>query len=183
MSLMDAPVYDERGEKRRVALYASLGAAFVLVVVLFFLGFLLGHGWFFSNLPAEHKINKFFTALEAKDYPKAYALYVNDNDWQQHPSKFGYTLKQFTDDWTTDPRNFYPITSHHVDISKTDGSGFWGGGIIVAVRVNLQDGLPKAKLGEMHSTLPGHKLFMYVTRSDGTITWPAPHELQYASEY
>ncbi|MEO6923194.1 MAG: hypothetical protein ABI142_05160, partial [Bryocella sp.] len=76
-----------------------------------------------------------------------------------------------------------PITSHKIDISKTDGSGFWGSGIIVAVRVNLQDGIPKAKPGEMHSTLPGHKVFMYVNRSDGSMTWPAPHMLQYASEY
>jgi hypothetical protein len=55
-----------------------------------------------------------------------------------------------------------PITSHHVDISKTDGSGVFGSGIIVAVRVN----------GD-------HKLFMWYQRSDGTLTEPAPHILQY----
>ena len=55
-----------------------------------------------------------------------------------------------------------PITSHHVDISRTDGSGVFGTGIIVAVRVN----------GE-------HKVFMYVNKADGTMTWPAPHILEY----
>jgi hypothetical protein len=52
--------------------------------------------------------------------------------------------------------------SHHVDISKTDGSGMFGSGIIVAVRVN----------GDK-------KLFMWYQRSDGTLTEPAPHILQY----
>lgn len=184
MSLMDAPVYDERSEKRRVALYVSIGVGIALVIVLFFAGFLLGHGWLFTNLRAEHRVNTFFTALEAKDYPKAYGIYYNDADWQQHPQKYsGYPLPRFTEDWTSESPVKAPITSHHVDLSKTDGSGFWGTGIIVAVRVNLQDGMLPAKVGEMHSTLPGHKVFMYVDRSDGTMTWPAPHILQYASEY
>ena len=183
MSLMDAPAYDEHGEKRRIVLYASISATIALLIVLFFLGYLLGHGWFFSNLPAEHKVNKFFTALEQKDYSKAYGIYENDADWQQHPDKFKqYPLARFTEDWTTESPVNAPITSHHVDISKTDGSGFWGTGIIVATRVNLQDGIPKARLGEMHSTMPGHKIFLYVDRADGTLT-DAPHVLQYASEY
>ena len=52
--------------------------------------------------------------------------------------------------------------THHVDISKTDGKGVFGSGIIVAVRVN----------GD-------HKLFMWYERKDGTLTEPAPHILQY----
>jgi hypothetical protein len=52
--------------------------------------------------------------------------------------------------------------SHKVDISKTDGTGAFGTGIIVATRVN----------GD-------HKLFMWYQKSDGTLTYPAPHELEY----
>jgi hypothetical protein len=87
---------------------------------------------------------------------------MNDADWQQHPQKYDYTLKRFTEDWTTESPISVPITSHHVDISKTDGTGAFGTGIIVAVRVN----------GD-------HKLFMFYIRKDGTLTWPAPHELGY----
>ena len=54
------------------------------------------------------------------------------------------------------------MNSYHVDISKTDGSGRFGSGIIVAVKVN----------GDK-------KVFMYYVRKDGTLTWPAYHELQY----
>lgn len=116
----------------------------------------------FSNLPAEHKVSNFFNALEAKDYAKAYGIWWNDPEWQQHPQKYDYTLQRFTEDWTTDSPVNAPIVNHHVDISKTDGSGAFGSGIIVAVRVN----------GD-------HKVFMYYIRKDGTLAWPAPHILQY----
>ena len=158
MSLLDAPQYDPRKEKlKNVALIGSLSTV-VLLILLTLAGYMLGHGWFFTNLPAE-----FFTALEAKDYPKAYAIYTNDPDFAQHPDQHkDYTLQRFTEDWTTESPVGGPITAHHVDISKTDGSGTFGTGIIVAVRINQ-----------------GKKLFMWYQKSDGTLTEPAPHEIQY----
>ena len=178
MSLLDAPAYDPAPDRRkRNLLIGSLITIFVLAVLIVG-GYAMGHGWLFTNLPAEHRVNNFFNALEAKDYNKAFGIYNNDPDWQQHPQKYSYTLKSFVDDWTTDPRNFYPITSHHVDISKTDGSGMFGTGIIVAVRINLEKGI-ETPPGEEPNKRPGHKIFMYVTKSDGTMTWPAPHELGY----
>lgn len=119
-------------------------------------------GGSFRTCLAEHKVSNFFNALEAKDYAKAYGIWWNDPEWQQHPQKYDYTLQRFTEDWTTDSPVNAPIVNHHVDISKTDGSGAFGSGIIVAVRVN----------GD-------HKVFMYYIRKDGTLAWPAPHILQY----
>ena len=162
MSLMDAPEYDSRRDTRNRNLLISAGVFVVLIVVIGFGGYVLGHGWFFSNLPAEHRVNNFFNAREAKDYAKAYGIWYNDPDWQQHPQKYDYTLQRFTEDWTTESPVKAAIASHHVDISKTDGSGTFGSGIIVAVRVN----------GD-------HKVFMYYIRKDGTLAWPAPHILEY----
>jgi hypothetical protein len=163
MSLIDAPEYDERGERRKRTILISLGVAAVLLIILTLAGYVTGHGWLFSNLPAEHRVSSFFQALEARDYPKAFGIYNNDTDWQQHPQKYsGYPLNRFTEDWTTASPINSPITSHHVDISKTDGTGAFGTGIIVAVRVNGDN-----------------KVFMYVNRADGTMTWPAPHVLVY----
>jgi hypothetical protein len=173
MSLMDAPKYDERGERRKMTILISIGCAFLLLLVLTLAGYITGHGWLFSNLGAEHRVNEFFNALEAKDYQKAYSIYENG-----HPDP-GYPLNRFTEDWTTHSPINAPITSHHVDISKTDGSGLFGTGIIVAVRVNLQDGIVPAPAGEPPNKRPGHKIFMYVIRADGTMTWPAPHVLEY----
>ncbi len=162
MTLIDAPAYDPSRDRRNRNILIAVGVLILLAIVLALGGYVAGHGWFFTNLPAEHRVNDFFKALEAKDYAKAYGIYQNDPDWQQHPNKYSYSLKRFTEDWTTDSPVNAPITSHHVDISKTDGSGTFGTGIIVAVRVN----------GD-------HKVFMYVNKADGTMTWPAPHILEY----
>jgi hypothetical protein len=163
MTLLNAPEYDGSRETRNRNLLIGAGVLVLLVIVIGLGGFMAGHGWFFSNLPAEHKVGSFFTALEAKDYDKAFAIYTNDPDWQQHPDKHtDYPIKRFTEDWTTESPVHGPILSHHVDISKTDGTGTFGSGVIVAVRVN----------GD-------HKIFMWYQRSDGTLTEPAPHELEY----
>ena len=161
MSLMDAPKYDPASEKRKTGLIIGVIVLLLVSFVVGVGGYLLGHGWFYTNLKAEHRVDSFFTALEAKDYNKAYAIWFNDPDWQQHPQKYDYTLKRFTEDWTTEsPAG--PIREHHVDISKTDGTGTFGTGIIVAVRVN-----------------GGKKIFMWYEKKDGTLTYPAPHELEY----
>ena len=162
MTLLNAPEYDSRRDTRIRNLWIAAGVLVLLAIVIGVGGFVLGPGWFFSNLPAEHKVNTFFEAIEAKDYSKAYGIWWNDPEWQQHPQKYDYTLQRFTEDWTSASPVNGPILSHHVDISRTDGSGMFGSGIIVAVRVN----------GD-------HKVFMYVIRKDGTLAWPAPHILEY----
>ena len=127
--LMDAPAYDPARDDRRrniiigaILAIASAGRACAG-------WFVSGHGWLFTNLGYEHRVNNFFDALEAKDYAKAYGIYYNDPDWQQHPAKYsGYPLARFTEDWTTDSPVNAPITSHHVDKSVSAGSGYFGTG-------------------------------------------------------
>ena len=53
--LMDAPVYDEQRERRKTALLIAAGVLVVLLAILFVAGFIAGHGWFFSNLPANNR--------------------------------------------------------------------------------------------------------------------------------
>jgi hypothetical protein len=163
MSLMDAPAYDPTRDNRRRNVFIGIALTILLLGILSLAGYVLGHGWLFTNLGYEHRVDGFFNALQDKDYGKAYGIYYNDPEWAQHPEKYsGYPLARFTEDWTTESPVHAAITSHHVDISKTDGTGRFGTGVIVAVRVN-----------------GSHKVFMYVNRSDKTMTWPAPHELQY----
>jgi hypothetical protein len=156
-SLINAPAYDP---SRDNLIRRSLIAALVIVLLSAILcvgGYILGHGWFFSNLPAEHKVSKFLTALEAKDYQTAYNIYTNG-----HPDS-GYPIQRFTEDWTTYSPVKGPIVSHHIEISKTDGTGLFGTGIIVAAHINK---VPTCA-------------FIYVLRSDGTLTYPALHEIGY----
>jgi hypothetical protein len=157
MTLLNAPEYNERRETRKRNLLIGSGVLLVFLVVMTLLGYLLGHGWFFQNLPQEHKVSNFLADLEAKDYNKAYAIWMNDPQWQQHPQKYDYKLDRFTEDWTT-ASDWGPIRTHHVDISKRTGTG-----IIVAVTVN---GSPK-------------KMFMWYELSNGTLTFPAPFHLDY----
>ena len=167
MTLIDAPEFDSRRANRNRNVLIGLAALFVLLLVLTVLGYLLGHGWLFSNLPTEHRVNDFYKALEGKDYARAYGIYQNDADWQQHPQKFSsYPLDRFTEDWTNPQYSPAggPIVSHHVDVSRTDGTGTFGTGIIVGATLNGN---------------PEKRSFIYVTRSDGSFTYPAPHIIEY----
>lgn len=163
MSLMDAPTYDERSARRKQRALISVAVVVVLLIVLTVLGYILGHGWLFTNLPAEHRVNEFYTALQDKNYARAYGIYNNDPNWQQHQQKYAsYPLSRFTQDWTAYSPVNGPILSHHIDVSKTDGSGWLGSGIIVGATLN----------GDK-------KAFIYVDRADGTFEYPSPHVIEY----
>lgn len=164
MSLMDAPAYDEKKAKRTKYLFIAAGVLVALLIVTTLAGFISGHGWLFSNVYTEHRVNKFLTAIEQQDYATAYGIYQNDSDWQKHPEKYsGYSLQRFTEDWTKySPVG--PIHSHHVDKSVSDGSGSFGTTLLVASTINGD----KTK-----------RLFIAVQRSDGTFTYPAPHIFEY----
>lgn len=164
MTLLNAPAYNERHERLVQTLLIAGGSLFGLLLVLTFAGFLTGHGWLFMNLYTEHRVNRFLTDIEQKDFSGAYGIYMNDADWSSHPQKYSaYPLQRFTEDWTKySPVG--PIRSHHVDKSVSDGSGPIGTTLIVASTIN----------GEKD-----RRLFIAVQRSDGTLTYPSPHIFEY----
>ena len=103
MTLLNAPEFDERKENRRRNIWVGSGIFVAVMVVLTVAGFLLGHGWLFTNLPAEHRVNVFLTAVQAGEYPEAFGIFNNDPSWQQHPQKYAdYPLQRFTEDFTTE---------------------------------------------------------------------------------
>jgi len=124
MTLLNAPEYDEGKERRKHNIAAGSGIFFAVMVLLTVGGFLLGHGWLFTNLPAEHKMNVFLTAVQAEDYAKAYGIFYNDPNWQQHPDKYkDYPLQRFTEDFTTESEWKGPIKTFHVDFSRRNATG------------------------------------------------------------
>ncbi|MDP9037893.1 MAG: hypothetical protein M3O02_01305 [Acidobacteriota bacterium] len=154
MTLLNAPEFDQRKETRRRNALVGSGAFIALVVILALAGFMLGHGWMFMNLPVEHRVKVFFSALQSGDYPTAYGIWYNDPQWQQHPDKYkDYPIQRFTEDFTTESNWKGPITSYHVDFSKRDATG-----TVVA------------------STVNGRNLTLKVQRADNTITY-FPFEL------
>jgi hypothetical protein len=164
MTLMNAPEYDVRRANLIQNALIAVAAFFGLLLVATFAGFITGHGWLFSNVATEHRVNQFLTDIETKDFAGAYGIYVNDKNWQTHPDKYsGYPLKRFTEDWTT----YSPvgmIHSHHVDKSVSDGSGTFGTTLLVGSTIN----------GDASK-----RLFIAVQRSDGSFSYPAPHIFSY----
>jgi hypothetical protein len=122
MSLLNAPEYDEKRAKRRVALMVTG----VIVLVM-----LLAAAWFLRNWTYEHEVDKFFTQIEQKDYEGAFTIFTADPDWKAHPEKYKvYPFGQFTLDWGPSGE-WGAITSHHIDCAARTGSG-----VIVRVTVN-----------------------------------------------
>src|SRR4051794_17605331 len=94
MSLLDAKPEDPGIERRRTL----IGRIIVILVVLAILAPPLA--WWFRYWPEEHRVDKFLTAVEAKDYKTAFALWTADPLWEQHPEKYStYTFGQFQLDW------------------------------------------------------------------------------------
>src|SRR6266436_5750517 len=91
MTLMDAKEFDEAGARRKKV---RIG---VIVGALLVVGFL---AYQFRYWPEERLVNKFFTALERKDYATAYGLYMADAAWQQHTQRYLlYPYNEFYRDW------------------------------------------------------------------------------------
>jgi hypothetical protein len=155
MTLLNAPEFDERKETTRRNLLIGSGVAVLAIALIAFAGFALGHGWFFMNLPAERRVGVFLAAVQAQDYAKAYGIFYNDPDWQQHPDKYkDYPLKRFTEDFSTQSDWKGPVNSYHVDFSKRNETG-------TVVRATINGSIP---------------LTLNYQRSDGTLSF-FPYEL------
>jgi hypothetical protein len=114
MTLLDAPKYDLAAEHRRRNLWIGAAVGVVLLGITIF--------WFW-NWPAEHRVDRFFNAIEAKDMAKAYGIWNNDPDWQQHPQQYAtYNYGAFQVDWGRSS-DWGQITSHRIVMAKRTGSG------------------------------------------------------------
>ncbi len=122
MTLLDAPKYDARRARIRRNIIIAI------VVAIPFIAFFTWYNW---NWPEEHRVSKFFTALEAKDYTQAFGIWNNDPNWQQHPNQYQtYPYKTFMSDWG--PSGEYGvIRSAKILVSKEYGSG-----VVIGVRIN-----------------------------------------------
>jgi hypothetical protein len=144
MTLLDAPIYDRTLAKRRRNLI--IGALLLCGIA----GIVIGLCW---NLPAEHRVNQFFAAVEAQDFSKAFGIWNNDPDWQEHTERYakdGYSFGRFVVDWSKSG-DYGRITSHKVLHSTT-----YGNNTLLAVEINGR----KAALA------------LAVTRSTHTMSFP-----------
>jgi hypothetical protein len=144
MTLLDAPSYDQsRAKKRRNFLIGTLISCGLVAIVAFLC-------W---NLPAEHRVNQFFIAIEGEDFSKAFGIWNNDPNWQEHTQRYakaGYPYGRFIVDWGKSS-DYGRITSYKVLYSTS-----YGNNILLAVEING------------HRTAP---LALAVTKSTDTISF------------
>jgi hypothetical protein len=126
MALMDAQPYDPTRDKRRRV---------VIIVVILILILIGGISWKLRFWPEERVANKFFSAIEHKNYERAYGIWMADPSWKQHPQKYGrYPFATFYEDWG--PASEYgTITSHQIEGAGYPQTGP-GNGVVVTVRIN-----------------------------------------------
>ena len=124
-SLFDAKPYDFAKAKRRRNTIIAVSVAVIVIGGLLF--------WF-RNLPYERQVDKFFSALQSKNYEQAYGVWMNDAEWKQHPQKYArYNFNTFYGDWGPSG-DWGVVESHHVDDAIVPKNG--GSGVVVVTTVN-----------------------------------------------
>ena len=142
--MLDSQPYDPAKLRRRKM---QLAAALVAVIVLAALA------WMYRNWPEEHCVDKFFTALQHRDYETAYGIYFNDPAWREHQQKYSqYPYADFYRDWG--PGGEWGLVKSHRIYGSANTKGFSSGGVVVEVIVNERS---------EHAR-------MFVQKSDKTIT-------------
>ena len=152
MTLLDAPPPDYTRERRRKKIIISLVLLVVIVGLLF---------WRFRYWPEEHVVDKFFSALQNKDYEGAYGVWMHDPAWRQHAAKYtNYSYSDFYRDWGPGGE-WGLVQSHSVDCALGTKEGT---GVILQVTVNGRSQHP----------------YLYVDKSDKSMSF-SPSELRCGS--
>jgi len=130
MTLLDAPKFDAK--KARLVRNLSIAGVTAAVIGAILLGmFLLNQPWWLWHWPADHRVNNFLATVESGDLQKAYGLWNNDPNWQQHPDQYKpYDFNQFQKDWGS-ASDYGVIRSHKIIMAATVGNG-----VVMGVDIN-----------------------------------------------
>ncbi|HLI63339.1 MAG TPA: hypothetical protein VKV05_08050 [Terriglobales bacterium] len=132
MSLFEAKPYDAAAARKK----RNIIIALVLLVLVLLLVW-----WQLRFWPEEHVVDRFFDALQQQNYEQAYAIWMNDPDWKQHPQRYSrYTYHDFLQDWG--PSGEWGIIKSHAIDGAAVPQGYSGtpfataSGVVVVVTVN-----------------------------------------------
>jgi hypothetical protein len=167
MTLLDAPQFDAARSRRNTLIVECCAVTLVVLFVVWWLvaGRPVDWPWNWNHyLFGRAAVNKFLTAVEANDLPKAYGIWLNDKNWQQHPQQYTtYPFSRFEGDWgPNSPDNEYgAIHSHKIVLAGHYGKK----GVLVAVLINgrKSDALNLAydyRTGTLDFSPPGVSLYL-----------------------
>jgi hypothetical protein len=125
MTLLDAPAHSGSltRKSRTLLIIGFLLCGIVGIAVVLY--------W---NAPEEHRVNRFFAAVEANDFPRAFGIWNNDPDWREHAQRYaaaGYSYGRFVLDWDT-AGEYGRITNHKIVHSTSS----YGNNTLLAVEIN-----------------------------------------------
>jgi hypothetical protein len=123
-TLFEAPPYDPKREQRRNRIIGTVVVAVVVIGVLLYT---------FRNVPYERVVDRFFIALEEKNFEAAYGIWLHDPDWKQHEAQYKrYSFHDFYLDWG--PGGEWGIIRTHKIVGAAAPKN--GSGVVVVVTVN-----------------------------------------------
>ncbi len=130
MTLMDAPQFNARRERRTRNTWIA-AVTVVVLAALFFALYALDLPWQLWHWPSDHRVDQFFAEVQSGNLQGAYGRWNNDPKWQHHPTQYAtYDFNQFQKDWGASS-DYGPIKSHKIIIAKTVGNG-----VVMGVDVN-----------------------------------------------
>lgn len=125
MTLLDAKQYDPEKDRKRKKQVISAIVALLIVLSLV---------WWFRYWPEERIVGRFFDALQKQDYKMAYAIWMHDPQWEQHPDAHPkYPFSDFYRDWGPGGEWGLIKTQRVYGASTCPGGG---SGVVVDVVVN-----------------------------------------------
>jgi len=141
-SLFDAQPYDEaKARRRRIRIAGAVVALIVIAALL----------WFNRYWPEKHRVDQFFAQLQAKDFEGAYAIWMNDPNWKQHPDEYKrYPFHAFYLDWGPGGE-WGPISNYKIVGAQEPRPG--ASGVVIGVRVNQRKRLCSVRVEFKDKTL------------------------------
>ncbi len=132
MTLFEAQPYDPRSARKKRNLILGLILLAIVIGIVW---------WQLRFWPQEREVDQFFDALQQQNYEQAYAIWMHDPNWKQHPDRYSrYPYDEFFKDWG--PSGEWGIIKSH-DIDGAAVPHGYGGspfarssGVVVVVTVN-----------------------------------------------
>ena len=137
MTLLDAPAFDAARDRRnQTILWTGVGLVFALFIGSWLIaGMPVDWPWrWWTHFRARSTANRFLSAVEQNDMQKAYSIWLQDPDWQQHSDKTAaYPFDRFQQDWspTSSANEYGVIKSHKIVAARMSGNV-----LLMGIRIN-----------------------------------------------
>ena len=137
MTLLDAPKFDtDRDRLRRRIIFITVGTLGTLTLAWWLAaGLPMDWPWTWNNhWRGAVAVDRFLRAVENNQLPRAYGIWFDDKDWQQHPSRYeSYTFERFEKDWAPggEDNDYGTVKTHMFKAAR-----MYGNVLVVGMLIN-----------------------------------------------